>query len=220
MRLQRFRFSNFIKNIFLMGIYFWPPIVPQHLGFGNEFRSVNPCLPLMLVFKYLLALISQFGLQLGFLLCLHFFLSQNSQISNFIRAGTTQWNLEALQSVFDVASVYEISKIRISSTSQPRFLWTFSTSGKFSSKSASLQIKKSQDDLSVLPVVSPDFWKKIWKLNLNDRLRLFLWKIAWNILPTRERLNPVFSSLDSLSNCPLCNDGKIPSLICFLGVVL
>jgi hypothetical protein len=141
-------------------------------------------------------------------------------ISDFIRAGTTQWNLEALQSVFDVASVYEISKIRISSTSQPRFLWTFSTSGKFSSKSAYLEIKKSQDDLSVLPVVSPDFWKKIWKLNLNDRLRLFLWKIAWNILPTRERLNPVFSSLDSLSNCPLCNDGKIPSLICFLGVVL
>jgi hypothetical protein len=220
MRLLRFRFSNFIKNIFLMGIYFRPPIVPQHLGFGNEFRSVNPCLPLVLVFKYLLALISQFGLQLGFLLCLHFFLSQNSQISNFIRAGTTQWNLEALQSVFDVASVYEISKIRISSTSQPRFLWTFSTSGKFSSKSAYLQIKKSQDDLSVLPVVSPDFWKKIWKLNLNDRLRLFLWKIAWNILPTRERLNSVFSSLDSLSNCPLCNDGKIPSLICFLGVVL
>ncbi len=80
MRLLRFRFSNFIKNIFLMGIYFRPPIVPQHLGFGNEFRSVNPCLPLVLVFKYLLALISQFGLQLGFLLCLHFFPNQNSRI--------------------------------------------------------------------------------------------------------------------------------------------
>jgi hypothetical protein len=33
----------------------------------------------------------------------------------------------------------------------------------------------------------------IWKLNLNDRLRLFLWKIAWNILPTKERLSQLFN---------------------------
>jgi hypothetical protein len=95
-------------------------------------------------------------------------------MSDFIHVGTTQWNLEALRSVFDEVSVSEISKICISLISQPRFLWTFSNSGKFSSKSAYLQIKSSQDDLPVLPGISPDFWKKIWNLNLNDRLRLFL----------------------------------------------
>jgi hypothetical protein len=129
-------------------------------------------------------------------------------ISDFIHADTTQWNLEALIFVFDEFSVFEISKIRISLISQPWFLWIFSTSGKFSSKSAYLQIKSFQDDLSVLPGITPDFWKKIWKLNLNDRLKLFLWKIAWNILPTREQVNSVFSSSDSFSNCPLCNNGE------------
>jgi hypothetical protein len=129
-------------------------------------------------------------------------------ILDFIHASTTQWNLEALRSVFNEISVSEISKIRISLISQPRFLWTFSNSGKFSSKSAFLQLKSSQDDLPVLPGINPDFWKKIWTLNLNDRLRLFLWKIAWNILPTRERVSSVFSTMDSLSQCPLCSSGE------------
>jgi hypothetical protein len=62
------------------GNLFSAPNVPQHLGFGKEFKSVNPCLPLVLVFRYLLVLTSLFGQQLGFLLCLHFFLGQNSQI--------------------------------------------------------------------------------------------------------------------------------------------
>jgi hypothetical protein len=72
----------------------------------------------------------------------------------------------------------------------------------------------------ILPGVFSDFWKKIWKLNLNDRSRFFLWKILWNILPTRERVNSIFSSLDSLSNCSCVITGRTPYLIFFLGVVL
>ena len=45
----------------------------------------------------------------------------------------------------------------------------------------------------------------MWKLKLNARLKLFLWKIAWNIIPSKARLKSVFyiSFDDSLS--PLCN---------------
>jgi hypothetical protein len=49
---------------------------------------------------------------------------------------------------------------------------------------------------------SSPFWKSNWKLNLNDRLRLFLWKIPWNILPTKERLGHLFPI--SNTHCPLC----------------
>jgi hypothetical protein len=48
----------------------------------------------------------------------------------------------------------------------------------------------------MMPGTSANFWKSIWKLNLNDRLRLFIWKIAWNLFPTMERLNAIFSSPD------------------------
>jgi hypothetical protein len=52
--------------------------------------------------------------------------------------------------------------------------------------------------------LNPSAWKKLWKLQLNDRLKLFLWKIAWDIIPTKSRLNHFlnFSPFDLL--CPLC----------------
>jgi hypothetical protein len=54
---------------------------------------------------------------------------------------------------------------------------------------------------SHLPLCSPiaplNFWKALWKLHLNDRLRNFLYKIAWNILPTVAKLNAIFSSTTS-----------------------
>ena len=44
----------------------------------------------------------------------------------------------------------------------------------------------------------------MWKLNLNARLKLFLWKIAWDIVPSRARLNCAFPISPSNSLCPLC----------------
>jgi hypothetical protein len=56
----------------------------------------------------------------------------------------------------------------------------------------------------MMPRTSANFWK----LNLNDRLRLFIWKAAWNLFPTMEWLNAIFSSLDSVAVCPLCKGGE------------
>ena len=74
-----------------------------------------------------------------------------------------------------------------------------------------------------LPVLFPPFfWKSIWKLNLNDRLKLFLWKIAWNILPTMERLGQLFPISDT--HCPLCKvaDDSLSHLFfeCFFARVV
>jgi hypothetical protein len=38
----------------------------------------------------------------------------------------------------------------------------------------------------------PIIWKSLWKLNLTDRLKLFLWKIAWDIISSKIRINAVF----------------------------
>jgi hypothetical protein len=60
----------------------------------------------------------------------------------------------------------------------------------------------------MMPGTFANFWKSFWKLNLNDRLKLFIWKIAWNLFPTMERLNALFSSPDIVVVCPLCKDGE------------
>jgi hypothetical protein len=55
------------------------------------------------------------------------------------------------------------------------------------------------------PLLESNSWKALWKLKLNARLILFLWKIAWNLFPSKAKLKAIFQipSLDSL--CPLCS---------------
>jgi hypothetical protein len=63
-------------------------------------------------------------------------------------------------------------------------------------------ITGSNTNASTSPI-RPQFWNSIWKLNLKDRLRLFLWKIAWNILLTTEWLGQLFNVNPDFP-CPLC----------------
>jgi hypothetical protein len=128
-------------------------------------------------------------------------------ISDFILPGTARWNHQALDRCFDSISVQEIAKIHISSNTETTFFWTFSTSGRFTASSAYLALQNNYVS-PMMPGTSANFWKSIWKLNLNDRLRLFIWKIAWNLFPTMEWLNAIFSSPDIDVVCPLCKDGE------------
>jgi hypothetical protein len=48
-------------------------------------------------------------------------------------------------------------------------------------------------------------WKLLWKLKLNAKLKLFLWKIAWDIIPSKARLKVVYHIPTKKSLYPLCN---------------
>ena len=44
---------------------------------------------------------------------------------------------------------------------------------------------------------------KIWKSKIHDRLKMFLWRVALNILPTKDKLTSFFLAMDP--KCPLCD---------------
>jgi hypothetical protein len=114
------------------------------------------------------------------------------------------WNLPLLISLFTSSCVKEILKIPISQNSSPAFLWTPSSNGCFSSSSAHRLIS-SQRTSSITSPLDSSTWKALWKLKLNARLILFLWKIAWNLLPTKARLKTIFQIPAQNSLCPLCS---------------
>jgi hypothetical protein len=124
--------------------------------------------------------------------------------------------------LFHDFSAQEIIKLHISSDVSPKYLWTPAQSGKYSIGSACLSIiTRNHPDL-IIPSSQP-FWKKPWKLNLNDRLRLFLWKIGWTILPTTSRINSILPLPNRQPECPLCEiaDDSLPHLffICIFCTV-
>jgi hypothetical protein len=108
-----------------------------------------------------------------------------------------------MQSFFDSASTREILKIHFTSHSETKFIWTHRSKGEFSAKSTHSLISSQRIVPTEIPL-SPSQWKLFWKINLNDRLKLFLWKIAWDIVPSKIRLNAVFP-IPSYLVCPLYN---------------
>jgi hypothetical protein len=145
---------------------------------------------------------------------------QSLQIRDLIDPVSVHWKAPAVNSLFDSALTQEILKTRIITAPDPTYLWTPSSTGRFSVSSAYEFITSSDTNPSLEPT---QFWKSLWKLKLNDRLRLFLWKIAWNILPTQMRLGQIFL-ITSKTSCPLCNlpDDSLHHLFfdCFIARVV
>jgi hypothetical protein len=111
-----------------------------------------------------------------------------------------------LMSIFYAPSVKEIQKIPISSVPS----WTPSANGNFST-SFGLKLINNPIVASSLAPLEPHVWKLLWKLKLNARLKLFLWKIAWDIFSSKARISLILQIPPSDSLCPLCKS-EIDSL--------
>jgi hypothetical protein len=85
-----------------------------------------------------------------------------------------------------------------------KLIWTSASNGVFSTKSAHKLISNQRIVPTDFPL-SPSQWKLFLKINLNDGLKLFLWKIAWDIVSSKIRLNAVFPIPPFNLVCPLCN---------------
>ena len=122
------------------------------------------------------------------------------QIRDLIDPIQNIWKASSIHALFDSFSTQEILKLQISTDPESTYIWTHSSSGNFSTSSAYTSLTAYASNATSSFFFS-HFWKSIWKLNLYDWLRLFLWKIAWNILPTKERLGQLFPISDTF--CPV-----------------
>uniref|UniRef100_A0A2N9HCG5 protein-disulfide reductase n=1 Tax=Fagus sylvatica TaxID=28930 RepID=A0A2N9HCG5_FAGSY len=85
----------------------------------------------------------------------------------------------------------------LTNTPQDKWIWTKSTSGEFSIKSAYGILCNNADLGSSNPI-----WELIWKSHIHERLKMFLWRISSNLLPTKDNLDRFIDAEDQL--CPLC----------------
>jgi hypothetical protein len=109
-----------------------------------------------------------------------------------------------LGDLFDADSVQSILSIHIPTIrSFDKWIWAPSSSGTFSVRSAQ-EISSSPGTRS--PPFGPDTWHALWSLKLQARLKHLLWKVAWNMLPSRDNISRFVVSEDPNTwNCPFCN---------------
>lgn len=105
-----------------------------------------------------------------------------SLVQSFIVPFTNLWNRNLIERTFDPYSAKKILQLHLPhSLEADKVFWESYSSGSFYVKSA-YRLLLSARDPSLGPI-PPVAWKQIWKLKMHERLKLFLWKVALNILP-------------------------------------
>ena len=104
-------------------------------------------------------------------------------VSNLIYTEDHCWNLPLLSELFNSETVEAIKKIHISLRSKAdKLIWVSDSKGAFSVKSV---YKANQDPPCGSSTVQ---WQKIWKIKAHDRIKMLLWRIGSNALPSKNNL--------------------------------
>lgn len=108
-------------------------------------------------------------------------------VRDLINADTNTRKKNLICSLFDEESATAILQIKLPSQRPPDLpRWLLSSKGTYSVKEAYLYDQKGRMvDTGVL--TSPE-WTKIWRLKIQHRLKLLVWKVAANALPIRRFL--------------------------------
>ena len=94
------------------------------------------------------------------------------------------WDVDKLKAFFDIDTVNAIKNIPIAIGVQPhRWAWTKTTTGEFSIKSVYWSGRSLGEH-----EVFDQLYGNTWKMQLHERLKMLLWRISSNVLPTKDRI--------------------------------
>ncbi|KAG6631738.1 uncharacterized protein LOC122290971 [Carya illinoinensis] len=134
--------------------------------------------------------------------------------SDLIQNHPKSWHMSKLQSLFDQTSIREILKIPLSQTLQgeDKEIWALNHSGKFSVKTA---YHAQVDYHESVHQNQNSLFKPLWSLKIHDRHKLLLWKILWNILPTKAKISERISQQVN-TECTFCDQEEETTLHLFV----
>ena len=128
----------------------------------------------------------------GFLLYSPGELHSEATVSKLINRTLGWWNVQLIDHCFHPPNATRIKALPLCSTPQLDVLiWPLEKSGKYSIKSRFRLLCEGQDSAETLLQASNEergFWKKLWKIQVPEKIKHFLWWACTNSLTTKENL--------------------------------
>ena len=122
------------------------------------------------------------------------------KVAQLIDQDHRTWKTNLVMDIFNPISANAILSIPIPSRSSPdKLMWIPDSKGLFSVKSAYKELLPSNPSQAPSGVN----WSKLWKLRGPERIKMFQWRIAANVLPTEENLMSRLGIHDP--GCALCS---------------
>ena len=124
------------------------------------------------------------------------------KVAHLINHELHTWKTSLVLNIFNTCSTQAIISIPLPSRPRPdKLIWIPESKGCFSVKSAYKELIPNPP----VQVQSDVNWSKIWKIRGPERLKMFLWRVAVNTLPTWENLMCCMDIPDP--SYVLCNQG-------------
>ncbi|XP_013633297.1 uncharacterized protein LOC106436164 [Brassica napus] len=117
---------------------------------------------------------------------------QDLLVSDLLSRETKEWNRAKVENLLPELASHILALKPSKLGAQDAHIWNLNKTGEYTAKSGyiSLQSPKIQSTLALLDtdVVGWDWNKHIWSPHLLPKLKMFLWKVGQNALPTIENL--------------------------------
>ena len=106
-------------------------------------------------------------------------------VSMLINETSHQWKESIIRQIFEPSSAEAILSIPLAARhGLDKLIWVPNSKGLFAVKSA-YKVANPQSSQSTLP---DQLWNRLWKINVPERIKMLLWRIAANTIPVKEKL--------------------------------
>jgi ribonuclease HI len=135
-------------------------------------------------------------------------------VAELMNETTGTWNIALIQQMFNHKDATEIRRLPLNLlTREDEPIWRYSRNGNYTVRSAYYQLMEHIVDNNDLK--EPGNWKKLWRLNVPNKVRIFIWRLLRGCLPVRGRL--VQRGVPCDNKCPSCASYEENEWHCFFG---
>ncbi|KAA3472610.1 reverse transcriptase [Gossypium australe] len=128
-------------------------------------------------------------------------------VHSLIDNNTRKWKEEMIKFTFAEEDAARILHIPLADDPHDDFLaWEGEASGEFSVRSAYKLLQNTEEYLRAYALQTSyrKFYKKLWLLDLPTKIKITIWRVTWNFLPTKVNLQ--HKKLVTDASCPRCGD--------------
>ncbi|MBA0729448.1 hypothetical protein Golax_025722 [Gossypium laxum] len=131
-----------------------------------------------------------------------------SKVKQLIDSNSRSWNAELINNTFTKADAERILRIPLARSPHEDFrIWGGEKSGEFTVRSAYQLLQRSTDNprAYTLQNLYRKFYRTLWSLNIPTKIKITIWRLSWNYLPTKVNLQ--HRKLVVNTRCPRCGEG-------------
>ncbi|KAK3226112.1 hypothetical protein Dsin_005974 [Dipteronia sinensis] len=116
--------------------------------------------------------------------------NENLLVAGLLDDSGQQWNIEILNQVFLEVDKEAILKIPLSYKRKPdKLIWHYDKRGIYRVKSGyQVALRNKVRDLSSGSSVDSGWWIALWNLNIPPKVRIFVWRVCNNAIPSLTNL--------------------------------